>query len=182
MRIRLLPVVGFIGLAVVTTFWQSNVSAQDDLYVTNLNQLVTEAYSPGHCFYFPFIPLPWWAYSLDGWEPWWVNCSQFDCTNLLVAPTNLVSGVTAYGVVLTRNLNTGETTLQPLGSTDVVATVAAPTGFVPGASPDDVSAWTWYQKVLDCPDCWGIYGDVPPPEIKLKAFLANANDYATYAT
>jgi hypothetical protein len=57
MRIRVLPVVGFFGLAVAATFWQKNVSAQD-LYVTNLNQLVSEAYSGEHCFCFPYLPLP----------------------------------------------------------------------------------------------------------------------------
>jgi hypothetical protein len=114
MNRRVLQVVGFFGLAVATTFWQANVSAQD-LYVTNLNQLVTEAYSGEHCYYFAYIPLPWWAYSIDGSEPWWIDCSNFDCTNLFVAPTNLISGVTAYGVVLTKNLSTGDTTLRPLG-------------------------------------------------------------------
>jgi hypothetical protein len=41
----------------------ASVTAQD-LYVTNLSQLVAEAYSTEHCFYFPLIPF--WAYSLDG--------------------------------------------------------------------------------------------------------------------
>jgi alpha-tubulin suppressor-like RCC1 family protein len=126
--------------------------------------------------------LPWWAYSIDGSEPWWIDCAQFDCTNLLVAPTNLISGVTAYGVVLTKNLSTGDTTLRPLGSTDVVATAAAPTGFVPGSDPEDAATWTFYQQILACPDCYGFDGEVPPPEIKLNAFLANATDYTTYAT
>jgi len=138
----------------------------------------SEAYSPEHCFYFPYIPLPWRAYSTDGSEPWFVDCTQFDCTNLLTAATNLTSGVTAYGVELARDLSTGETTLRPDGATDVVAT---PSGFEPGVPPENASAWHWYQQLVACPDCYGIEGEVPPPTLILHVFLANINDYGVYA-
>jgi hypothetical protein len=170
-----------LALVSATMLCSLTAARAQGLFVTNLDQLAAEAYSGEHCYYFAYVPLPWWAYSIDGSEPWWIDCSHFDCTNLLVAPTNLVSGVTAYGVVLTKNLSTGDMIVQPLGSTDVVATATAPTGFVPGTDPEDAATWTFYQQILDCPDCYGFDGEVPPPEIKLKAFLANATDYVTYA-
>ena len=172
----------WIGCLVVSApLWAFTTALAQDLFVTNLDQLVAEAYSGEHCIYFPFIPLPWRAYSLDGGQPWWIDCSQFDCADLLTSPTNLPSGVSVYPIVLTKNLLTGETTLQPDGSTNVVATVAAPSGYEPGVLPEDASAWHWYQQLLDCPDCYGIEGVVPPPTVILEIFLANANDYATYA-
>jgi alpha-tubulin suppressor-like RCC1 family protein len=180
MRKRVLPVLVLVGAAMAVTVWQQDASAQDGLYVTNLEQLAAEAFSGEHCYYFPFLPLPWQAYSIDGGEPWWVDCTQIDCTNLLVSPTNLDSGVTAYGVVLAKNILTGDTTIQPAGSTDVVATVAPPSGYEPGAS-SDASAWEFWQQLTNCPYCYGIEAPVPPPTLMLQALLADANDYATYA-
>jgi alpha-tubulin suppressor-like RCC1 family protein len=153
-----------------------------DLYVTNLNQFVAEAYSIDHCIYFPQPLPPFWACSSDGGQPWWADCSQVDCTNLLTSPTNLVSGVTAYPVVLTKNLLTGETTMHSPGTTNVVATVPAPAGFEPGVLSEDASVWQWYQQFLQCVDCWGFDGDdVPPPTVLLVIYLADVNDYPTYA-
>ena len=75
--------------------------------VTNLQQLAAEAYDDQHCVYSPGPLPPWRAGPTDGGGPWWIDCSQFDCADLLTAPTNLPSGVTAYPVVLTKDLSTG---------------------------------------------------------------------------
>ena len=161
--------VGFLLLSATIT------SMAQGLYVTNLDQLVVEAYSPDYCLILPFSPWDWRAFSLYGGEPWWVDCSQMSCTDLFQSSTELDCGVTAYSVVLVQNALTGETTIQPDGLTNVVATVAASTDYEP--------SWLWnsYFQVTNCLDCWGLTaGDIPPPVITLTALLADAGDYATY--
>ena len=56
MRTRVLPILSALPLTLVCAI---PLTQAQDLYVTNLSQLVAEAYSPEHCFYFPFLPLPW---------------------------------------------------------------------------------------------------------------------------
>lgn len=84
--------------------------------------------------------------------------------------------------VLTRNVATGEVTVQPDGSTNVVAVIAAPDGYEPGTCSEDASIWRAYQQLTNCPDCWGIEGAFPPPTISLFVSLADINDYAIYAS
>jgi hypothetical protein len=130
----------------LASLWVLATADSQDLYVTNLNQLVAEAYSTGYSLTLPFSPWDWRAFSL--YEPWWVDCSQMSCSNLFQSATELDCGVTAYSVVLVQNALTGETTIQPDGSTDVVATVA---------STVDEPSWLWnnYWQVTNCLDCWG---------------------------
>jgi alpha-tubulin suppressor-like RCC1 family protein len=181
MRRRVLSIVGFFGMSVAAIFWQGNSLAQN-LYVTNLDQLVAEAYSSDHSIFLPLSPWDWRTYSIDGGEPWWINCSEMSCEGLFQTSTELSAGVPAYTVVLIQNVLTGETTVQPDGSTDVVATVAAPSGYQPGVG-SETWMWNWYVQVTNCLDCWGLTaGDNPPPTITLKALLADGSNYAAYAS
>ncbi len=85
-------------------------------------------------------------------------------------------------VQLTLNILTGETTLQPDGSTNVVAVIAPPSDYQPGALSEGGWVWRWWQQATNCPDCWGIEGAFPPPTISLSVSLADINDYAIYAS
>jgi len=161
--------------------------AQDSMVVSNLVNLAAEAFSSEHGICLPwFMPWEWQAFSLDGGEPWWVDCSQVPCTNLPPASTDasanaLLYGVTLLPVQLTLNILTGETTLQPDGSTNVVAVIAAPSDYQPGTQLG-YNAWVWreWQQVTNCLDCWGIEGEIPPPTVFLRADLADINQYSTY--
>ena len=181
MRRRVLPIVGSFGLSVAAIFWQGNALAQD-LYVTNLDQFVAEAYSPDYCLVLPFSPWDWRAFSLYGGEPWWLDCSQMSCDGLFQTSTELSGGVPAYAVVLLQNVLTGETIIQPDGLTDVVATVLAPSGYQPATNSWNGWMWNWYEQVVDQPDSWGLSpGEVPPPVITFRALLADVSNYAAYA-
>jgi alpha-tubulin suppressor-like RCC1 family protein len=170
-----------VCLALAALLCALPVAHAQDLYVTNLDQLVAEAYSTDHSVYLPFQPWDWRAYSLDGGEPWWLDCSQVSCDALFQNPVQLSAGVPAYTVVLIQNVLTGETTIQPDGSSDVVATVPAPSNYQPVTNSWNGWMWNWYQQVVDQPDSWGFSPDeVPPPTITLKALLADVNNYATF--
>jgi hypothetical protein len=166
----------FIGwcFLVGASWWTATAHAQTCLYVTNLDQLVAEAYSPTYSLTLPFSPWDWRAFSIYGGEPWWLDCTEISCSNLFQSSIELDCGVTAYSVILVQDASTGYTTIQPDGLTNVVATVA---------STVDEPSWLWnnYWQVTNCLDCWGLTsGDIPPPTITTKALLADASDYATY--
>jgi hypothetical protein len=162
--------------------WAFPTTQAQALYVTNLDQLVAEAYSTDHSIYLPFSPWDWRAFSIDGGEPWWLDCSQVSCDGLFQNPTELAAGVPAYKVVLIQNVLTGETTIQPDGSSNVVATIAAPSGYQPVTNSWNRWMWNWYQQVIDQPDVWGLSpSEVPPPTTTLKALLADVSNFATYA-
>jgi len=104
------------------------------------------------------------------------------CDGLFQNPTELSSGVPAYTVVMLQNVLTGETTIQTDGSTDVVATVEAPSGYQPVTNSWNGWMWNWYEQVVAQPDVWGLSpGEIPPPIITLKAMLVDVSNYATYA-
>ncbi len=181
MRRRVLPILGLFYLAVAAIFWQRNAHAQD-LYVTNLDQLVAEAFSTDHSIYLPFDPWDWRAYSIDGGEPWWLDCSQISCDAVFQNPTELSAGVPAYTVVLIQNVLTGETTIQLDGASEAVATVAAPSDYQPLTNSWNGWMWNWYQQVVDQPDSWGFSpSEVPLPTITLKVLLSDVSNYAAYA-
>jgi alpha-tubulin suppressor-like RCC1 family protein len=114
--------------------------------------------------------------------PWWIDCSQISCEGLFQTSNELSAGFPAYTVVLIQNVLTGETTIQPDGSTDTVATVSASSDYEPGVGPE-LWMWNWYVQVTNCPDCWGLTaGEIPPPTIILKALLADGSNYAAYAS
>jgi alpha-tubulin suppressor-like RCC1 family protein len=83
-------------------------------------------------------------------------------------------------VQLTWDISTGETTVQPDGSTDVVAVIAAPSGYEPGGHSYDTGVWHAWQQMTNCPDCWGIEGPVPPPTVTLAVYLADISQYSIY--
>jgi alpha-tubulin suppressor-like RCC1 family protein len=170
-----------VCLALVASLWMLPTVRAQDLYVTNLDQFVAEAYCSDHSIYLPFSPWDWRAYSIDGGQPWWLDCSQISCEGLFQTSTELSAGVPAYTVVLLQNVLTGETTVQPDGSSDVVATVAAPSGYQPVVTSENRWLWNWYEQMVDQPDVWGLSpGEIPPPTIRLKALLADVSNYATY--
>lgn len=164
-------------------FWAlAGVAPAQDVTITNLAQLADVAFSGGHSISLPWTPWQWHAYSLDGGEPWWVDCSQLPCAELFQA-TNLSTSyeVSLVPVVLAKNVLTGEVTLQPNGATDIVARVAAPNEYQPGALSEDRAVWSMWQEWTNCPDCWGEPDEgIVPPTVTLKILLADSNDYATY--
>jgi hypothetical protein len=185
MRTRILLILVILLIALLWAF--PTTQAQDSLLVTNPANLAQEAFSVNHCLYLPwFTPCQWRAFSLDGGEPWWMDCSALPCASLLPVSTNesssaLLYRVTLMPVQLTRNILTGETTLQPDGSTNVVAVIAAPNNYHPSTRTEDGWVLREWQQVTNCPSCWGLSaGEVPPPTVMLRALLADVNDYATY--
>jgi hypothetical protein len=159
----------------------TNLFAQVNTIATNLADLAQQAFSGDNCLYLPFYPWLCQAYSNDGAVPWWVDCSQLSCAELFQGPTNVTMGVPAYNVVLTKNILTGETTVRPDDATDIIARIEPPSGYQPGQlSSQDVWVWRLWQQWTNCPDCWGIDGEMPPPIVTLKVLLADINDYATY--
>ena len=179
-RWKNLCIISFFALTVVAT-----AVAQDT--ITNFAQLAEEPFRGDHSIYLPLTPWQWQAFSTDGGEPWWLDCSQLPCMDLLPASTNLntslqAHGVQVVGVLLTKNVLTGETTLQPDGSTDVVARIAAPSDYQPGALSEDRGVWRMWQEATNCPDCWGIEGVAPPPTVVLRVLLADITQYPTYAS
>lgn len=178
MKARVLCV---LVLFLVALLWAFPTVQAQDIVITNLAQLSQEAFSGNNCLYLPFMPWQWQAYATWGGVPWWLDCSQMSCGELLQGPTNLTVGVPAYGVVLTKNILTGETTLQADGSTDIVATIEPPNDYQPGQlSSQDAWVWRWWQESTNCASCWDIEGEFPPPIVTLKVLLADINDYATY--
>jgi uncharacterized repeat protein (TIGR03803 family) len=148
--------------------------------ITNLAQLAQEAFSGDHSLYLPFTPWQWQAYSTDGGQPFWVDCSALPCIDLLPVSTNL-NGVPLLAAVLTKNVLTGETLFQSGWSTDVVARIPAPSGYQPGALSEDRGVWWLWQQWTNCPDCWGEPdGGILPPTVTLNVLLADINDYAIY--
>jgi probable HAF family extracellular repeat protein len=179
-RVRVL----FVGCALV--FLASQARAQDDsMIVSNLTGLAQQAFSPNHC-----LVLPWftaWQYlgvSTDGGEPFWLDCSQVPC-DLLAAATNLntsplMQGVSMAVAVLTKTVNTGEVTVQPDGSTNIVAVIAGPNGYEPGACPEDAAIWRAYQALTNCSTCSGIEGDIPPLTVSVRVYVADVGQYGLY--
>ncbi|HXI84036.1 MAG TPA: hypothetical protein VNL17_08105 [Verrucomicrobiae bacterium] len=164
----------------------SAVATAQDTTITNLAQLADMAFSANHSLYLPWMPWQWRAYSTDNGEPWWIDCSQVACADLLSTSTNScatlqVHGVTVTSVVLTKNVLTGETLLGSGCSTNVIASIDAPSGYQSGMQLGE-NAWVWrqWQQFTNNPDAWGIEGDLPPLTITLKARLADANDYSAY--
>lgn len=129
--------ISLLTFTVVTT-----AVAQDSMLVTNLTGLAQQAFSPNHCLVLPWVtPWQYCGFSLDGGEPWWVDCSQVPCTDLPPASNNLSASAPTYGITLmpvqlTLNILTGETTLQPDGLTNIVAVIAPPSDYQPGAQSE----------------------------------------------
>ena len=177
--LTLLCLILFLALAKVTV--------AQDVTITNLAQLANVALSANYSLYLPWTPWQWRAYSTDNGEPWWVDCSQLDCENLLSTSTNSCAtlqmhGVTVTSIVLTKNILTGEALVQSGCSTDVIASIAAPSGYEPGALLGE-NAWVWreWQQITNCLDCWGLSADeIPPPIVTLKTRLADASTYSVY--
>jgi hypothetical protein len=181
-------ILSVLFLAVVVSLWSPTTRAQD-VTITNLAQLADVAFSANYSLYLPWAPWQWRAYPTDNGEPWWVNCSQVACSDLLSTSTNSCAtlqmhGVTVTSVILTKNVLTGETLIQSGCSTDVIASIAAPSGYQPGTQLGE-NAWVWreWQQITNCLDCWGLTADeIPPPIVTLKTRLADAAQYSTYAS
>jgi hypothetical protein len=170
-------------------FALAGVTLAQDVTITNLAQLADMALSANYSLYIPWRPWQWRAYPTDNGEPWWIDCSQVACADLLSTSTNLsgspqLQGVPVASVVLTRNILTGETILQPDGATNIVAVIPAPSGYQPGTQlGENVWVWREWQQVTNCLDCWGLTADeIPPPIVTLKTRLADAAEYSTYAS
>ncbi len=158
----------------------SHALAQD-IMITNLNQLAQVALSANYSIYLPFSPWDWRAYSTD-W-PLWCDFTQMACLDSLPTSTNFTtsldwSNVPLASVTLTRNVVSGETTVESSDSTDVVATIAAPSDYQPGAASAEHWLWVWYVSTTNNPTSWGLTPDqIPPPIVTLQTFLVDSNTY-----
>ncbi len=165
----------------------ATTAVAQDVTITNLAELVDVALSGNYSLYLPWTPWQIEACPTDNGEPWWMDCSQMDCADLLSTSTNScatlqIHGVTVTFVTLTKNILTGETLLSSGCSTDVITTIAAPSGYDPGTLLGE-NAWVWrqWQQVTNCLDCWGLVaGEIPPPIVTLKTRLADASTYPVY--
>ena len=115
-----------------------------DITITNLDQLGQVALSANYSIYLPFEPWDWRAYPTD-W-PLWCDSTSISCLDSLPASTNFTtcidwSNIPLASVTLTKNILSGVTTMQSSDSTNVVATIAAPSGYQPGA--DSADRWPW---------------------------------------
>jgi hypothetical protein len=173
-------------LAFSLVLFANQVFAQDDMIVTNLACLAQKAFDSDHCLYLPwFTPCEYQGVSIDGGLAWWLDCSQVACTNLPPASTNLsanalLAGVSLVPVQLTWNILTGETLLQPYGSTNVITVIAAPNGYQPGGWSYAAGVWRAWLQMTNCPDCWGIETPVPPPTVVVNVNLADLSQYSIY--
>jgi hypothetical protein len=186
MRRRVLFILVILLIALL---WAFPTTQAQDMLITNLTDLAVQAFSANHSMYLPWTPWQWQAYSLDDGQPWWVDCSQVVCGDLLSTSTNSCAtlqmhGVTVTFATLTKNIITGVTLLESGCSTDAVASIEAPSGYEPGTQLG-YNAWVWreWQQMTNCLDCWGLTADaIPPPIVTLKTRLADVAEYATYAS
>ena len=152
-----------------------------DVTITNFDQLAQVALSANYSIYLPFEPWDWRAYPTD-W-PLWFDSTSLSCLDSLPASTNVMtsmdwSNVPLVCVTLTKNVLSGVTTVESADSTDVVATIATPSGYQPGASSADHWPWDYYVQATNNPDWWGLTpGQIPPPTITLRTFLVDSNAY-----
>jgi len=76
-----------------------SLSARAQEVATNLVDLAEEAFSGNHSLYLPWTPWEWHAYSLDGGEPLWVDCSQLPCADWLPASAEFSGALRRMGAV-----------------------------------------------------------------------------------
>jgi hypothetical protein len=140
-----------------------------DVTITNLDELAQVGLSANYSFYLPFSPWDWRAYPTD-W-PLWYDSTQITCLDTLATSSNFISSadwsnVPLASVILTMNVLSGVTTVESADSTDVVATIAAPSGYQPYTNSADHWLWNSYVQATNNPDWWGLTpGEIPPPII-----------------
>ena len=167
--------------------WASTARTQD-ITITNFNQLAQVALSGDYSLWMPsFSPCVWRAYPTD--FPLWYDSTSLTCLSSLPTSTNFLnsmdwSNVPLASVTLTRDVLTGVTTLEATGSTNVVATIAAPSGYEPGQCSDERWVWNYYVAATNNPDEWELTpGEIPPLTVTLQTYLVNSNAYySIYAT
>jgi hypothetical protein len=158
----------------------SQAPAQD-VTITNLDQLAQVALSANYSIYLPFSPWDWRGYPTD-W-PLWCDSTSLTCLESLPTSTNFMtsiewSNVPLASVILTMNVLSGVTTVESSDSTDVLATIAAPSGYQPYTNSADHWLWDWYVQATNNPDWWGFTpGQIPPPIITLQTYLADSNAF-----
>jgi len=108
-----------------------------DVTITNMAQLADIAFSGNYSVYEAWTPWEWQAYATDNGEPFWLDCLQAECGNLLSTSTDpcatfQLHGVTVTSVVLKKFVLTGETLLSSGCTTDLITSIAAPSGYEPG--------------------------------------------------
>ncbi len=161
--------------------WAFTAAHAQDITITNLDQLAQVALSANYSIYLPFSPWDWRAYATD-W-PLWCDFTQMACLDSLPTSTNFTTGMDWSNVpvaseILTKNVFSGVTTVESADSTDVVATIAAPSGYQPYTNSADHWLWDWYVQATNNPDLWGLTPDqIPPPIVTLQTFLVDSNTY-----
>ncbi len=151
-----------------------------DITITNPDQLAQVALSGNYSMWLPFYPWEWRGYPTD-W-PLWCDSTSI-CLDSLPASTNLTTSmdwcnIPLAPVILTRDVLSGVTTVQSAISSDVVATVAAPSGYQPGAASEDRWLWIEYVDATNNPDEWGLTPDqILRPTVTLLTYLVDSNAY-----
>ncbi len=175
-----------LALILALIVWPRAGALAQDLTITNLTQWSKVAFGSDYSFYLPWMPWQWEAYSIYDGEPWWVDCSQVACMEFPSASTSLSAdplthGVELIAVRLTKNVLTGVTTLQPDGSTNVIAVIAPTNGYQVSTYSEDEWVLREWRQVKTCPSCWGVSaGAIPPPTVTLRALLADLSQYPIY--
>ena len=156
------------------------------LTATNWPDLAGQAFDGSHSIYLPWTgPSQWRAFSLDGGEPAWVCSDMLQiCTNL--SSTNLeLHGMTVAvtPIRLTKDVLTGIALVQSTDTTNIIASISAPSGYYPGMLSEDRGVLFEYSEATNCPDCWGLsITDIPSPTVTLTVNLADLGQYAVYAS
>jgi hypothetical protein len=168
-----------LSVACALVFLASQALAQD-VTITNPDQLAQVALSANYSVRLPFSPWEWRAYPTDC--PLWCDFTETACLDSLPTSTNFMtsvdwSNVPVASVILTKAVLSGVVTLSADG-TNVIATIPAPSGYQPGAAPEDRWLWNWYVATTNNPDGWGLTpGQIPPPTVTLRTFLTDSNAY-----
>jgi hypothetical protein len=155
-----------------------------DVTITSFDQLAQVALSANYSIYMPFSPWDWRAYPTD-W-PLWYDSTSLSCLNSLPTSTNFMtsmdwSNVPLASVILTKAVLSGVVTVSADG-TNEIATIPAPGGYQPGVGSEDRWVWDYYVQATNNADAWGLTpGQIPPPAITLRTYLANSNaHYSVY--
>ncbi|HTS18582.1 MAG TPA: hypothetical protein VMP11_13495 [Verrucomicrobiae bacterium] len=92
-----------------------------------------------------------------------------------------MSSVQTYSVWITEDILSGIISLRAGGSTSIVATIAAPSGYQPGQySSQDAWVYRNWLSETNQADAYGIDGLFPPPTVSLKLLVADIQDEPTW--
>jgi hypothetical protein len=190
MRVR---IIALLVCLIVACF--SAAIAQDQTIITNgFTQIAEElCISDNYLFYFP-DGMGWQVYSMMYWQPMWMDFADYpslqDLKSRATASSNqCVLGRVFYGVqplhvTVTLDLLSGDLTLRPGCSSEVLATNSAPAGYQAGQWPVDCRVverlWQQWQSAQSDPDWQEWYGPYTNPFLSFNLQVADLNDKHIY--